>query len=70
MNICQAHGVCLELLGWWESNYRATSPAATNSTADAAFATCLVVAQAAVVLKYKESAEEDEREGAPGCTVK
>jgi len=69
VNICQAHGVCLELLGWWESNYRATSPAATNSTADAAFATCLVVAQAAVVLKYKESAEEDEREGAPGCTA-
>jgi hypothetical protein len=33
VNICQARGVCLELLRWWESKYRATNPAATGSSA-------------------------------------
>jgi len=69
VNICQARGVCLELLHWWESKYGATDPAATDSTADVAFTTRLMVAQGAAVLKYKESAEKDEREGAPGCTA-
>jgi hypothetical protein len=69
VNICQARGVCLELLRWWESKYRATNPAATGSSAGVAFTTRLIVAQAATVLRYKRSAEKDNREGALGCTA-
>lgn len=69
VNICQARGVCLELLHWWESSYRAINPPTVYSTTDTALTTCLIVAQAATLLKYKASAEEDEREGAPGCTA-
>jgi len=68
VNICQARGVCLELLRWWESSYRATNPATVYSTGDAPLTTRLIVAQASALLKYKQSAEKDEREGAPGCT--
>jgi hypothetical protein len=69
VNICQSRGVCLELLRWWESNYRLTNPAPIYSTGDAPLTTRLIVAQAALLLKYKASAEKDEREGAPGCTT-
>jgi hypothetical protein len=69
VNICQARGVCLELLRWWESNFRIINPATIYSTGDAALTTRLIVSQAFALLKYKESAEKDEREGAPGCTA-
>ena len=69
VNICQARGVCLELLHWWESKYRIINPPAIYSATDTALTTCLIVGQAATLLKYKASAEKDEREGAPGCTA-
>lgn len=69
VNICQARGVCLELLHWWESCYRATNLPTVYSTTDTALTTRLIVAQAATLLRYKASAEEDQREGAPGCTA-
>ena len=69
VNICQARGVCLELLRWWESKYKVTNPPAAYTTGDVAITTHLVVSQAATLLRYKQSAEKDEREGAPGCTA-
>src|SRR6267378_3456159 len=69
VNIFQARGVCLELLSWWESNYRVTKPATTYSIGDAALTTCLIVSQAAALLKYKKCTEKNGWEGAPGCTV-
>ena len=69
VNICQAHGVCLELLHWWESNYRIINPPTIYSATDMALTTCLIVGQAATLLKYKASVEKDKREGAPGCTA-
>jgi hypothetical protein len=69
VNIFQARGVCLELLRWWESNYRVTNPATIYSTGGAALTTRLIVSQAGALLRYKECADKDGREGAPGCTV-
>jgi len=67
VNICLARGVCLELLRWWESKYSAITHT-TPDPSDTAFTTRLLVAQAATLLKYKQSAEKEGREGALGCT--
>lgn len=66
--MCQARGVCLELLRWWNTKY-STYHADGGSLVDATFTTHLLVTQAAALLKYKQCAQQDNREGAPGCTV-
>jgi len=67
VNICLARGVCFELLRWWESKYSTTGHAEAGSSLDTTFTTRLLIAQAAAVLKYKQLAEKDKREGAAGC---
>jgi hypothetical protein len=68
VNMCQARGVCLELLRWWNAQY-STYHADGGSQVGATFTTHLLVTQAAALLKYKRCALQDNREGAPGCTV-
>jgi hypothetical protein len=61
INMCQARGVCLELLRWWNTKY--TIEKAENMT------THLLMTQVAALLKYKRCVQQDNREGAPGCTL-
>jgi hypothetical protein len=63
VNICQARGVCLELLRWWNTKYTIAD------RMEGAFTTHLLVNQAVALLNYKECMEQDNREGAPGCTL-
>ena len=62
--MCQARGVCLELLRWWNTKYTIEG----HSTMGA-FTTHLLMTQAAALLKYKRLVQQDNREGAPGCTL-
>ena len=64
INMCQARGVCLEILRWWYSKYTAEGWSNVGS-----FSTHLLVSQAAALIYYKARAEQDNREGAPGCTL-
>jgi hypothetical protein len=68
VNICQARGVCLELLRWWNTKYT-THDVEGGSLGSTAFTTHLLITQAVALLKYKRCAQQDEREGAPGCTL-
>jgi hypothetical protein len=61
INMCQARGVCLELLRWWNTKY-------TTET-EGEITTLLLMTQAAALLIYKRSVQQDNREGAPGCTL-
>ena len=61
VNMCQARGVCLELLRWWSTKYTAS--------VGAAFKNHLLITQAIALFKYKRCAQQDGREGAPGCTL-
>ena len=63
--MCQARGVCLELLRWWNTQYTAEGP----SMLVGEFTTHLFMTQAAALLNYKQCVEDDNREGAPGCTL-
>ena len=59
--MCQSQGICLELLQWWNTKY--TTEGAEIST------TYLLMTQVAALLKYKQCVQQDNREGAPGCTL-
>jgi hypothetical protein len=61
INMCQARGVCLELLRWWNTKY-------TTEVVEE-FTTHLLMTQAAALINYKRRVEQDNREGAPGCTM-
>ena len=63
MNMCQARGVCLELLQWWNTKYT------TEGCSSVGFTTHLLMTQAAAMLKYKQFVQQDNWEGAPGCTL-
>lgn len=62
INMCQARGICLELLRWWNSKYT------TEGCSPEGFTTHMIMVQAAALVKYKRFVQYDEREGAPGCT--
>ena len=62
INMCQARGVCLELLRWWNTKYT------TEGCSSVGFTTHMLMTQAAAMIKYKWCAQQDDREGAPGCT--
>ena len=64
VNICQARGVCLELLRWWNTKYTIG-----DHCLQGAFTTHLLINQAVALLNYKECVEQDNRQGAPGCTL-
>jgi hypothetical protein len=66
INICQARGVGLELLRWWNAKYTTEG---CCCSAEGAFTTHLLMTQAAAVLHYKRLAQQDSRVGAPGCTL-
>jgi hypothetical protein len=59
--MCQARGVCLELLRWWNTKY--------TMEMEGEFTTHLLMTQAAALLKYKWCVQQDNQEGAPGCTL-
>jgi hypothetical protein len=61
INMCQARGVCLELLRWWNTKYT------TEEKGD--FSTYLFMTQVAALVNYKQRVQHDNREGAPGCTL-
>jgi hypothetical protein len=61
INMCQARGVCLELLRWWNTKY--------TTEVEGELTTQLLMTQAVILLKYKRCAQQDNREGAPGCTI-
>jgi len=70
VNMCQARGVCLELLEWWNTKYTAhDAEAGSESLAGTVFTTHLLITQATALLKYKRCTQQDGREGAPGCTL-
>ena len=62
--MCQAQGVGLELLRWWNTKYTTE-----GCSEEGAFTTHLLMTQAAALLNYKRCAEKDNRVGAPGCTL-
>ena len=64
INMCQARGVGLELLRWWNTKYTTE-----GCSEEGAFTTHLLMTQAAALLNYKRCAEKDNRVGAPGCTL-
>jgi hypothetical protein len=64
VNMRQARGVCLELLRWWNTKYTAE-----DHSMEGGFTTHLLMNQAVALLNYKERVEQDNREGAPGCTL-
>ena len=83
INMCQARGVCLELLRWWSTKYttegryftshllleQAQAAALNGCSVVGGFTTHLLMTQAAALLKYKWCAQQDNRERAPGCTL-
>lgn len=66
--MCRARGVCLELLQWWDKRYT-THDAKGGLLMSTGFTTHLLITQATVLLNYKRRALQDDREGAPGCTL-
>jgi hypothetical protein len=77
-NMCTARGVCIELLRWWNSKYRMRSTCMWSlknrlkkryeKTFDN-FPITFLLEEAALLLEYKTRAQQDKREGAPGCSV-
>ena len=61
INMCQAQGVCLELLRWWNTKY--------TTEMGGEITTYLLMTQVAALIKYKRRVQQDNREGAPGCTL-
>ena len=66
INMCQARGVCLQLLQWWTTNY--TAAVITEGGSIVGFTTLMLMTQAAAMVKYMRYVQQDDREGAPGCT--
>lgn len=76
-NMCTARGVCIELLRWWSSKYRlrhtdvrsmdpsSTTPRHAKTYDD--FPITFLLEEAALLLEYKNRAQLENREGAPGC---
>lgn len=62
INMCQARGVCLEILRWWNSKYSAEGWSGIGL-----FTTHLLISQAMALINYKARVDSDNREGAPGC---
>lgn len=62
--MCQARGVGLELLRWWNAKYTTK-----GCSVEGAFTTHLLMTQAAALIKYKRCVQQDNRVGAPGCTL-
>ena len=61
INMCQARGVCLELLRWWNTKY--------ITEVKGEITTFLLMTQAAALINYKRYVQQDNWEGAPGCTL-
>lgn len=69
VNMCQARGVGLELLRWWNAKYTTDAPGAFLGPSEfGAFTTHMLMTQVAALLNYKRSVQIDNREGSPGCT--
>ena len=68
VNMCQARGVCLELLRWNTKYTAHEADTEGGSLVITGFTTHLLIIQAAALLKYKRYVQKDGREGAPGST--
>jgi hypothetical protein len=65
INMCQARGVCLEILRWWNTKYMAEG----WSNVVGLITHHLLMSQVGALINYKGRAEKDNRGGAPGCTL-
>jgi hypothetical protein len=81
-NMCNARGVCIELLNWWSSKYRLRHNGVRNMDSSSttpttpryaktydSFPIIFLLEEAALLLEYKRRAQEENREGAPGCST-
>lgn len=76
-NMCTARGVCIELLRWWSSKYRMRhtdvrsmdSMAPPHAKTYDDFPITFILEEAVLLQEYKNRAQLENREGAPGCTV-
>ena len=78
-NMCTARGVCIELLRWWSSKYRlrhtgvrcmdpsSMVPRGAKTYDD--FPITFLLEEAVLLLEYKIRAQENDRQGAPGCST-
>jgi hypothetical protein len=78
-NMCTARGVCIELLRWWSSKYRLrhtnvrsidpTSTIPRHAKTYDNFPITFLLEEAALLLEYKIRAQQDSRQGVPGCSA-
>lgn len=78
-NMCNARGVCIELLRWWTSKYRLRHTGvmiidkgyetSRHAKTYDDFPITFLLEEAILLLEYKIRAQLKEREGAPGCST-
>ena len=77
--MCTVQGVCVELLGWWSSNYRLShigvrcmdpsSIVARHAKTYDDFPIIFLLEEAVLLLEYKIQVQQNNRPGAPGCST-